>query len=91
MDYIFTSNPSKKTQSIAKIDEHVRKLPANDPLNKYRKRFGNMNQCLKQPGFASVMHIDGNNVKINNDDAVNEAHATGILSDSTFDKYQEVQ
>ena len=65
-------------------------MPASDPLNKYRKRFGNINQCIKQPGFASVMHIDGNNVKFNNEDAITEARTNGILTDSTFDKYQEV-
>ena len=36
------------------------------------------------------MHIDGNNVKFNNEDVITEAHANGILTDSIFDKYQEV-
>lgn len=48
-----------------------------------------MNQCLKQPGAASILHIDGNNVKFNTDPEVFEAHFKGIISDLAFARYNE--
>jgi len=76
--------------TVAKIDEKVSKLSAKDPLNLYRKKFGNMEKSLTQPGIASVLQIDANkNVKFNNDDDITEAHTNGVLSDAAYAKYQE--
>ena len=89
INYIVTSNAGYFTQTVAKIDKAVRELSATDKLNLYRKKFGNMEGCLKQPGTASVLNIDGNNVKFNADDAVKAAHAAGTLTDAAFAKYEE--
>jgi len=35
------------------------------------------------------MKIDGNDVKFNNEYAISEAHTNGVISDSTFARYQE--
>jgi len=35
------------------------------------------------------MHIEGNNVKFNNNDEVTEAHTNGVLTDLAYAKYQE--
>ena len=66
-------------------------MPLTNPVSKYRKKFGKIDKCLKQPGTACVMNVEGNNVKFNNDDDVAKAHDNGVLSDSAFAKYQETQ
>jgi len=83
-DFIISSNPGYFTTTVAKIDEKVRKLPAKDPLNIYMKKYGNMEQCLKQPGTSSVINIEGNTVKFNNNDEVTEAHSNKVLSDAAY-------
>merc|ERR1711935_524486 len=89
INYIVTSNPGYFTQSVAKIDKAVRELAATDKLNLYRKKFGNMDGALKTPASASVMHIEGNNVKFSADDAIKAAHAAGTLTDAALAKYEE--
>ena len=90
-DFIATSSPGSLTTTVAKIDDKIKKLPASDPLSKYRKKHGTMEKCLKQPGTASVMQVEGNNVKFNDGDAIIDAHTNGVLTDAAFAKYQKAQ
>ena len=88
-DFIVTSNPGSFSQTVTKIDDKIKKLPATDPINMYRKKFGSLDKCLKQPGIASVMHIEGNTVKFNSSEDITEAHTNGVLTDLAYAKYQE--
>ena len=53
--------------NVAKIDEKVKKLPSKDQLSVYIKKQGNIEKCLKQPGTASVIKIEGKEVKLNDE------------------------
>jgi len=59
-------------------------LPADNPVYKYRMKYGSMDQCLKQPGTLSVLKIAGNNVKFNSYGSVMNAHTDQILSDAAY-------
>jgi len=67
----------------------MNKLLAKDPLKVYWKKHGSIEKCLKEPGTASVMKLDGDYVTFNDKVAITEAHTKGIISDNTFAIYYQ--
>ena len=64
-------------------------LPAKDPISQYRDKFESLDQCLMQLGTSTVILVNGASVRFNTEDSITEAHENGIISEATFDKYQE--
>ena len=67
-DYIITSDPGYFTMTFGQIDQKIKNLPKDDPLYKYRMKFGNLDELLKQSGTETVLYIDGNSVRFNDSD-----------------------
>jgi len=42
-----------------------------------------------QLGTSTVILVNGASVRFNTVDSITEAHENGIISEATFDKYQE--
>ena len=74
--------------NVAKIDEKVKKLPSKDQLSVYIKKQGNIEKCLKQPGTASVIKIEGKEVKLNDEQTITEAHNNGVITGAIYTKYK---
>ena len=92
-DFIITNSASSGplTATVSKIDDAIRKLPSKSPLNMYRKKFGDMDQCLKQPGISSVFQVEGNNVKFHSQKDITTAYNNRVLSEVSYKKYLKAQ
>jgi len=56
-------------------------------LNKYRKSFGNLKDCINAPGIKAVFQLDGTCFKFKHPDKVFEAYGAGILTDTAWARY----
>ena len=92
VSYIVETNPGDLYTNVDKISKHLQeKFDPLDPLNKYRKSFGNLKDCVKSPGTKRVLRLDGTSFRFCHITEVEAAHEDGILTDSGWMKYHEGQ
>ena len=60
VDYIVDTNPGDLLTNLKNVSKHIQEQydPIHE-LNKYRKSFGNLNDCIKKPGTAAVFEMQG--------------------------------
>ena len=75
VDYIVTTNPGDLITNIAKVSTHIQsEYDAQHDLNLFRKQFGNLKDCVKQPAIAVVFCLDGTSFKFVHPSKVAKAH-----------------
>jgi hypothetical protein len=66
------------------------KMDPLDELNKYRKAYGNLKECItKGKAISAVFHLDGTCFKFHKPDVVAGCHANGLMEDAAYAKFQE--
>ncbi|CAG9333889.1 unnamed protein product [Blepharisma stoltei] len=68
--------------SISEVSKILRELPPIDPVNLYRKQYGNLEGCLKNPGVSRVFWLDSMMIKIRDINDLNDAARAGIISNA---------
>ena len=71
--------------SIAELTPMLRNLAPLDPVNLFRKQFGNLEQCLKNHHISQVFYLDSMIIKVHADDQLMEAVRHGLLSPQDFE------
>lgn len=70
--------------SIAEVTPMMRNLQPTDPVNLFRKQFGNLEGCLKHRQISRVFYLDSMIIKVLPDDRLSEAVGAGLLSQEDF-------
>lgn len=71
--------------SIADLTPLLRNLQPLDPVNLFRKQFGNLEACLKNAVVSRVFFLDSMIIKVVPDDVLMEAVRNGLLSGEDFE------
>jgi hypothetical protein len=72
--------------SIAEITPLLRNLAPIDPVNLFRKQFGNLEGCMKNRHVARVFFLDSMIVKVLPDNELRPAVESGLLSRDDFER-----
>ena len=60
IDYIVTTNPGDLYCNLRDMVAHLQEnYGTKHELNKYRKSFGNIKDCVNAPGTKMVFRLDG--------------------------------
>ena len=71
--------------AIAEFTPILRNLQSTDPVNLFRKQFGNLEQCLKHRNVSKVFFLDSMIIKVVPDQQLIEAVEIGLLSREDFE------
>ena len=89
INYIVDKEPNYMRTNLAQVSSHIQKeYKAQDPLNLYRKKFGNLKDCVQKDGIKQVFELDGTNFKFVDHDKVEVAYNAGVFSEEAWNKFQ---
>ena len=89
IDFIIETNPDSLTTNLAKVSKKIQDdFPADHELNKYRKSFRNLKDCVNNPGANQVFELDGTSFKFLHPDKIAAAHGAGTLTETAWARYQ---
>ena len=89
ISYIVDKDAKYMRTDLAKVSAHIQKeYGAKDPLNLYRKQFGNLKDCVQKDATKRVFELEGTNFKFVHHTKVEEAYTAGIFSEAAWNKFQ---
>ena len=88
-NFVVDNNPGDLLTNLEVISKHMLdKMDPLDELNKYRKAYGNLKECItKGQAISAVFQLDGTCFKFQKPNVVEAAHANGLMEDAAFAKY----
>lgn len=72
--------------STAEVTPMMQGLHPTDPVNLFRKQFGNLAQCMKNRHVSKVFYMDSMIIKVHPDEMLGQAMGDGILSNEDFSR-----
>ena len=92
INYIVDKEPNYMRTDLAKVTKHLQNdFKATDPLNLYRKQFGNLKDCVQKAGIKQVLELEGTNFKFLETAKVEAAFNAGVISEDAWKKYSAGQ
>ena len=78
------------TTNLAKVTKELQEnKEATDPLNTYRKKFGNLKDCVNVTGTNLIFHLNGTSFQFNHPTKIFEAYGAGVINEASWNRYQE--
>src|SRR5210317_1734613 len=88
--YIVQTDPGDLLTNISKVSTHIQKeYDPKHELNLFRKQFGNLKDCVKQPAIQAVFCLEGTSFRFVHPTKVQAAKDAGILTETAWATFQQ--